>query len=162
HPEGASRHGGGGDRGAGGPGGREALISEAFIARPRLAIVVSIVITLAGLIAMAAIPVAQFPEIVPPQVSVTASYPGADATVVEATVAQVIESQVNGVDRMIYMKSNSGNDGSYTLTVSFEVGSDPDLNTVNTMNRVQLAMPKLPTEVQRAGVNVSKKSAAIL
>ena len=84
---------------------------------------ISAVISIAGLIAMQALPVAQFPDIVPPQVRVTATYPGASASVVEATVAQVIETQVNGVERMIYMKSNSGGDGSYTLTVSFTVGS---------------------------------------
>ncbi len=105
---------------------------------------------------------AQFPDIVPPQVSVKASYPGASAEVVEQTVAQLIESQVNGVDKMMYMKSTSGNDGSYSLSVSFAVGSDPDLNTVNVLNRVQLALPKLPQEVQRDGVTVAKASSALL
>ncbi len=138
------------------------MLSSVFIDRPRLAIVISIVITLAGLIALTAIPVAQFPDIVPPQVQVTARYPGAGAGVVETTVAQPIESQVVGVDRMIYMKSTSGNDGSYTLTVSFAVGTDPDINTVNVLNRVQLATPQLPEEVSRQGVTVKKKSSAIL
>jgi hydrophobe/amphiphile efflux-1 (HAE1) family protein len=138
------------------------MISAVFVDRPRLAIVISIVITLAGLIAMRAIPVAQFPEIVPPQVSVTTRYPGAGADVVEATVAQVIEAQVVGVEDMLYMKSTSGNDGSYTLTVSFAVGSDADINTVNVQNRVAQALPKLPEEVQRQGVNTKKKSAAFL
>ncbi len=138
------------------------MISSVFIRRPRFAFVVSIVITLAGLIAMQAIPVDQFPDIVPPQVSVEAIYPGANAAAVEASVAQVIESQVNGVDKMIYMKSNSGGDGSYTLTVSFEVGSDPDINTVNVMNRVNQALAMLPQEVQRQGVTVQKKSASLL
>ncbi|BBK41433.1 transporter [Allostella vacuolata] len=138
------------------------MISAVFIDRPRLAAVISIIITLAGLIAMRAIPVAQFPDIVPPQVTITASYPGAAAGVVETTVAQPIESQVNGVDRMLYMKSTSGNDGSYTLSIAFEVGSDPDLNAVNVLNRVQLAQAKLPEEVTRAGVNVAKRSSALL
>jgi HAE1 family hydrophobic/amphiphilic exporter-1 len=138
------------------------MISAIFVDRPRLACVISIVITIAGLLAMAAIPVAQFPDIVPPQVSVTTSYPGAGAAVVEATVAQPIESQVNGVDRMLYMKSVSGNDGSYSLTVTFAVGSNPDLNAVNVLNRVQLASAKLPEEVNRAGINVQKKSSALL
>ena len=138
------------------------MISAVFVDRPRLAMVISIVITLAGLIAMRAIPVAQFPEIVPPQVSVTTSYPGAGAEVVEATVAQVIEAQVVGVENMLYMKSTSGNDGSYTLTVSFSVGSDADINTVNVQNRVAQALPKLPEEVQRQGVTTKKKSAAFL
>ncbi|HXV23950.1 MAG TPA: multidrug efflux RND transporter permease subunit [Alphaproteobacteria bacterium] len=138
------------------------MLSATFIDRPRLSIVISIVITLAGLIALTRIPVAQFPDIVPPQVQVTARYPGAGAEVVETTVAQPIESQVVGVDRMIYMKSTSGNDGSYTLTVSFAVGTDPDINTVNVLNRVQLATPQLPEEVSRQGVTVKKKSSAIL
>jgi hydrophobe/amphiphile efflux-1 (HAE1) family protein len=138
------------------------MISSVFVDRPRLAIVISIVISLAGLIALAAIPVAQFPDIVPPQVQVTTTYPGAGADVVEATVAQPIEAQVIGVDNMLYMKSTSGNDGSYTLTISFAIGTNPDINTVNVQNRVALAEPKLPEEVSRQGVNVKKKSSALL
>jgi hydrophobic/amphiphilic exporter-1 (mainly G- bacteria), HAE1 family len=138
------------------------MISDVFIDRPRLAGVISIVTTLAGAIAIAAIPVAQFPEIVPPQVSVTGSYPGAGASVVEQTVAQPIEARVNGVDKMLYMKSTSGNDGSYTLTVTFALGTDPDINTVNVQNRLSLAEPKLPDEVKRQGLTVKKKSSALL
>ncbi|MBW8268422.1 efflux RND transporter permease subunit [Caldovatus aquaticus] len=138
------------------------MLSSVFIARPRLAVVIAIVTTLAGLIAMLRIPVSQFPDIVPPQVSVTTRYPGASAAVVEATVAQPLESAVNGVDRMLYMRSNSGNDGSYTLTVTFALGTNPDINTVNVNNRVQAAMAKLPQEVQRNGVTVRKQSSAVL
>ena len=138
------------------------MISAIFIDRPRLAIVIAIVLTLAGLIALGAIPVAQFPEIVPPQVEVKTSYPGAGADVVEATVAQPIEAQVIGVDNMLYMKSTSGNDGSFTLTISFAVGTNPDINTVNVQNRVNLAMPQLPDEAKRVGVTVKKKSSALL
>ncbi len=138
------------------------MISDVFIDRPRLAIVISIVITLAGAIALTRLPVAQFPDIVPPQVSVTALYPGAGAEVVEQTVGQPIESQVVGVDNMLYMKSTSGNDGSYTLTVTFAVGTNPDINNVNVFNRVQLATPQLPEEVTRQGVTVKKKSSALL
>jgi len=138
------------------------MFSSIFIARPRLAVVISVVITLAGGIALTQIPIAQFPDIVPPQISVTASYPGASAAVVEATVAQPIESRVVGVDNMLYMKSTSGNDGSYTLTVTFAVGTDPDLNTVKVQNRVGLAEAQLPAEVKATGVSVTKKSSAFL
>ncbi len=138
------------------------MISAVFIDRPRLAMVIAIVTTLAGLVALARIPVAQFPDVVPPQVEVTASYPGASAAVVEATVAQPIESEVNGVDKMIYMKSTSGSDGSYTLTVTFALGSDADIDTVNVQNRVQLAESVLPEEVTRQGLSVKKKSSALL
>jgi hydrophobe/amphiphile efflux-1 (HAE1) family protein len=138
------------------------MISATFIDRPRLAIVVSLVITIAGLIAILAIPTAQFPEIVPPQVRVSTNYPGASAAVVEATVAQPIEAQITGVDKMLYMKSVSGNDGSYTLNVTFALGTDPDINTVNVQNRLQQALPKLPEEVQRQGVTAKKQSTALL
>ncbi len=138
------------------------MISDTFIDRPRLAVVIAIVITLAGLVGLSRIPVAQFPDIVPPQVSVTATYPGASASVVESSVAQPIEAQVVGVDKMIYMRSASGNDGSYNLVVSFLLGTNPDINTVNVLNRVQTATPELPAEVQLEGTTVQKKSSAIL
>ena len=109
------------------------------------------VLTIAGLLSLYVIPIAQYPDIVPPQVSVTTTYPGANASVVDATVAQPIEAQVIGVDKMIYMKSVSGDDGSYTLTVSFELGTDPDINTVNVNNRVQIALSKLPQDVIAPG-----------
>src|ERR1700759_728828 len=138
------------------------MFSAMFIDRPRLATGIAIVTTIAGLLSLFVIPIAQYPDIVPPQVSVTTTYPGASAAVVEATVAQPIESQIVGVDKMIYMKSVSGNDGSYSLKVSFELGTDPDINTVNVNNRVQVALSKLPEDVRKQGVTVKKQSSALL
>lgn len=138
------------------------MFSAVFVDRPRLAIVIALVMTIAGLLALGRIPVAQLPDIVPPQVKVTAAYPGASAAVVEETVAQAIESAVIGVQDMIYMRSVSANDGSYQLNVSFRLGTDPDINAVNVNNRVQAALAKLPPEVQRNGVTVTKVSSAVL
>jgi hydrophobe/amphiphile efflux-1 (HAE1) family protein len=138
------------------------MLSAIFVDRPRLAIVIAIVTTIAGALALLAIPFAQYPDIVPPQVSVTTVYPGAGSAVVDGTVAQPIEAQLVGVDKMMYMKSVSGDDGSYTLTASFELGTDPDINAVNVNNRVQIALSSLPQEVQRQGVTVKKQSSALL
>src|SRR6202030_2950694 len=138
------------------------MFSAIFVDRPRLAIVIAVVTTIAGFVSLYAIPVAQYPDIVPPQVSVTTFYPGANSGVVDATVAQPVEAQVVGVDKMIYMKSVSGDDGSYTLTCSFELGTDPDINAVNVNNRVQIALSQLPPDVQKQGVTVKKKSSALL
>src|SRR6201996_91443 len=138
------------------------MISAIFVDRPRLAVVIALVITIAGALALLRIPVAQFPDIVPPQTVVSATYPGASAAVVEANVAQPIEAQVVGVDKMLYMKSTSGNDGSYGLTVSFALGTDPDIDTVNVNNRVQTALAQLPPEVQLEGLTIQKKSSAVL
>ena len=138
------------------------MLSAVFVDRPRLAIVIALVTTIAGLLSLFIIPLAQYPNIVPPQVQVSTTYPGANSGVVETTVAQPIEAQVVGVDKMIYMKSVSGDDGSYTLICSFELGTDPDINTVNVNNRVQIALAQLPPEVQKQGITVKKKSSALL
>src|SRR3954451_21951401 len=138
------------------------MISRFFISRPIFASVVSIVITLIGAIALFYLPIAQYPRITPPGVSVSISYPGASAKVVADTVAAPIEQQVNGVPGMLYMSSQMGNDGAYSLTVTFD--TDVDLNTALVMvqNRVSLAMPQLPTEVQRQGITIRKKTPDIL
>ncbi|MGA2637363.1 efflux RND transporter permease subunit [Methylocella sp.] len=138
------------------------MISSVFVDRPRLAIVIAIIITIAGAIALTRIPLSQFPDIVPPQVQVSATYPGASAEVVETSVAQPLEAQMVGVDRAIYMKSTSGNDGSYNLTVSFDLGTNPDIDTVNVNNRVQTALAQLPDTVTHQGLTVQKRSSAIL
>ncbi len=138
------------------------MFSAFFIERPKFAFVISIVITIAGLVAMGALPIALYPELTPPQVQVSAAYPGADAETISDTVAGPIEARINGVEDMIYMSSNSANDGSYTLTVSFSVGSDPDINTVNVQNRVSQAISELPEEVKRQGVTTIKQSTNML
>ena len=138
------------------------MISSVFVDRPRLAVVIAILMTLAGVLAWFRIPVSQFPDIVPPQVLVSTSFTGASAAVVESTVAQPLEAAIVGADKMIYMKSNSANDGSYSMTVSFELGTNPDIDVVNVNNRVQQAIAKLPPDVQRSGVTVRKRSTAVL
>ncbi len=138
------------------------MISRFFIDRPVFAAVISIVIVLAGLAAMRALPIAQYPEILPPQVSVSAVYPGASSQVIAETVAAPLEQEINGVEGMIYQLSNSDSSGAMSLTVYFEVGRDPDQATIDVNNKVQAALAKLPEEVRRQGVKVEKKSSDIL
>ncbi len=138
------------------------MISDVFIKRPRLASVISVVIVLAGLLCMSAMPVEQYPDIVPPSVSVTATYPGASADVVESTVAQQIESAVNGVEDMLYMSSTSSDDGSYSLTVTFDIGTDPNIASVNVQNRIKQVENQLPAEVLNMGVVVQSKMSSML
>ena len=138
------------------------MISKFFIEHPIFASVISIVIVIAGAVAVGVLPVAQFPEITPPTVQVKATYPGANATVVAETVAAPIEQEVIGVENMIYMSSVSAGDGSYTLTVSFELGTDLDMAQVLVQNRAKLAEAKLPEEVRRQGVSTKKKSSSII
>ncbi len=138
------------------------MFSALFISRPKLALVISLVLTILGGIGYLVLPVAQFPDITPPVVSVTATYTGANAETVENTVAAPIEAQVNGVDDMIYMTSTSSDNGSYSLNVTFEVGTDPDIASVNVQNRVAQAMASLPSEVTSSGVVTQKASTNML
>ena len=138
------------------------MFSKFFIERPVFANVTALVILLVGGVALWVLPIEQFPEITPPTVRVTTNYPGADATVVSKTVASPIEQQVNGVEDMLYMSSTSSGDGSYTLTVTFEIGTDLDQAQVLVQNRVAIAQPTLPEEVRRQGVTVKKQSSSIL
>lgn len=137
-------------------------LSAHFIDRPRLATVIAVVMAIAGALALFQIPIAQFPQITPPEVQVTASYPGANASVLEESVGAPIEDQVNGVEDMLYMSSSSTNNGTYSLTVTFAVGTDPALAQVNVQNRVALATPRLPASVTQTGVSVRARSSSML
>jgi len=138
------------------------MISRVFIERPRLAGVISIVLMLAGIISIGSLPIAQYPQVTPPQIVVRAMYLGAGAEVLADTVAGPIEDAVNGVDNMIYMSSTSDSSGGYALTVTFEVGTDPDIAQVQVQNRVAQAEPLLPTEVTQQGVTVETESSDML
>ncbi|WP_027370437.1 efflux RND transporter permease subunit [Desulfovermiculus halophilus] len=138
------------------------MFSRIFIERPRLAMVISILITLGGLIAIFNIPVAELPHITPPVVRVSTTYPGASAEVVRDTVAAPIEQEVNGVDDMLYMESTCSDDGSYSLQVTFSVDSNPDIDQVNVQNRLQLAQSRLPQEVLDQGIDVRRRSEDML
>ncbi len=138
------------------------MFAHFFITRPVFAIVISVLTLLAGLLALTQLPIAQYPEVVPPQVVISAIYPGADARTVSETVASPIELEVNGVEGMLYMESQCTNDGSMRLTVTFKPGTNPDFAQVLVQNRVAIATPKLPEDVRRLGVVTKKQSTAIL
>jgi multidrug efflux pump subunit AcrB len=138
------------------------MLSRFFIDRPIFAAVLSIFIVIAGLAAMRVLPIAQYPEISPPVVTVRAVYPGASAEIVEQTVAAPLENTINGVENMLYMSSTSSSAGVVEIQVTFEIGSDVDKAALNVNNRVKQAEPRLPQEVRRQGVTVEKGSSAFL
>jgi len=138
------------------------MFSRFFIDRPIFSVVISILIVLAGLLAMRVLPIAQYPEIAPPVVTVRAVYPGASATVLEQTVAAPLENAINGIEDMMYMSSTSASNGVLEIQVTFEIGSDVDKAALNVNNRVKQAEARLPEEVRRQGVTVEKGSSAFL
>lgn len=138
------------------------MFSRFFIERPKFALVVAIVLTLAGLTSMSTLPIAEYPAISPVNISVVGRYPGASSEIVEQTVATPIEDAINGVEDMIYMSSKSANDGTYNLTATFKVGADADMSLVRVQNRVKLAEPRLPQEVRQNGLEIDQQSPDIL
>ncbi len=133
-----------------------------FIDRPVFAMVIAIVIVILGAVAIPGLPISAYPEVVPPVVQITANYLGGNAQDLEKTVAQPIEEQLVGLDGMLYFLSTAANNGVLTINVTFKLGTNPDIATVQTQNRVNVALPRLPPEVQRQGVTVKKVSTAFL
>jgi len=133
-------------------------VARFFVSRPIVAIVIAIVTVIGGLLAMRSLPVAQFPAIIPPQIIVSTSYPGADAVTVEQSIATPLEQAMNGVDDMLYMQSNNANDNTMSLTVTFDIDTDPNIDQVNVQNRAAQAQPNLPTEVNQFGLNYRKST----
>src|SRR6185436_16320771 len=138
------------------------MIADVFIKRPVTAIVTSVVIVLVGLIAMTTLPIAQYPDITPPTVSIAGNFTGADAQTVEQTTTTAIETQVNGTPGLTYMSSTSTSSGQSSITVNFEVGTDINIATLDVQNRVSVAQPSLPDAVKRLGLTVRKRNPSIM
>ena len=138
------------------------MISGIFIQRPKLAIVISLLLILAGILTIPNMPISEYPEVAPPQIQVTATYPGASSQDIADTVAAPIEAQMNGLEKLLYFKSTSSNTGVYELDVYFQYGANSDISQVNVQNAVSRAEPTLPSEVKQYGVQVKKRSSDIL
>src|SRR6266850_7931588 len=137
-------------------------MSKFFINRPIFAIVIAVLIMLVGGLSILSLPIEQYPPVAPPTVQISTSYPGASATTVESTVVQVIEQQMSGLDHLLYMSSNSDDSGQSTTTLTFAPGTDPDIAQVQTQNKLQLAVPQLPAQVQQSGIRVTKSTSSLL
>ena len=138
------------------------MFSEFFIKRPIFATVLSLIIVITGIISIKGLAIEEYPQVTPPQVSITATYVGASAETISKTVAAPLEQQINGVENMMYMSSTSSSDGTLSINVYFKIGTDADQATINVNNRVQMALNSLPSEVQAQGVKVTKQSSNFL
>ena len=138
------------------------MFSRFFVRRPVFAWVIAILIMLAGMLAIRTLPVAQYPDVAPPSIKISATYTGASAQTLENSVTQVIEQQLTGLDNLLYFTSTSSSDGSVSITVTFEQGTDPDTAQVQVQNKVQQAESRLPTEVQQSGITVEKSQSNFL
>src|SRR5881396_4052284 len=133
-------------------------VSRFFVDRPIVAIVISVVTVILGLVSMTGLPIAQFPSIIPPQIQIQTTYTGADALTIEQSVATPLEQQMNGVDKMLYLQSTNANDGTMQLVVTFDIDTDVDIDQVNVQNRISQAQPNLPADVNQFGLTTRKST----